>query len=246
PFSGSGNNGLSNTIIFIVNNPPNPVPQIGGVSAGAVGGSGLPITITGTNFMTSTSDPTQISAVSFTAGGSKTDITPIASAITATQIQTTIPSSVLALNVCGSITVFNPASPPVPNIPGSVGSGGGSSNAVAFAVGSGVCPASVKRSSSSASSQGVTEETPAVSVDGRYVASSAAEKDHWQVFLRDTCTGVASDCQARTQAVSVASDGSAANDDSRSPSMSADGRYVAFSSAATNLATNVPAGRQVF
>ena len=35
--------------------------------------------------------------------------------------------------------------------------------------------------------------------------------------------------------LSAASDGTAGNDDSRTPSMSSDGRYVAFSSAATNL-----------
>src|SRR5262249_51813923 len=62
----------------------------------------------------------------------------------------------------------------------------------------------------------------------------------------DTCLGATSACQPRTQLVSAASDGSAADDDSRSPSMSADGRYVAFSSAAGNLAANTPGGRQVY
>jgi IPT/TIG domain-containing protein/WD40 repeat protein len=246
PFSGSGNNGLSNTIIFLINNPPNKIPQIASVTAGTAGPAGLPITITGTDFLSSSSDPTQVSTVNFTLGGTQTNITPAASAITATQIQTVIPSALLALNGCGTITVFNPASPPVPNLPGSVGSGGGTSNAIPFAVGSGVCPASVKASSSATTSEGVTEETPAVSVDGHYVAFSAVEKDRAQVFLRDTCVGATAVCQPRTQLVSVAADGSAADDDSRSPSMSADGRYIAFSSAASNLAANVPTGRQIY
>lgn len=246
PFSGSGNNGLSNTLVFIINNPPNKIPQIATVTAGAAGPAGLPITITGTDFLTSSSDPTQVSTANFTLAGTQNNITPAASAITATQIQTVIPSSILALNGCGSITVFNPASPPVPNLPGSVGSGGGTSNDIAFAVGSGVCPASAKASSSTGSSQGVMEETPAVSVDGRYVAFSAVEKDHAQVFLRDTCVAAASACQPHTQLISAASDGSAADDDSRSPSMSADGRYIAFSSAAGNLAANAASGRQVY
>src|SRR5262249_36067540 len=142
-------------------------------------------------------------------------------------------------------TVFNPPSPPVPNLPGSTGSGGGTSNAIAFAVGSGVCPASAK-TSSTATSQGVSEETPAVSVDGRYVAFSATEKDRAQVFLRDTCVGPPPACQPRTQLVSASSDGAAADDDSRSPSMSADGRYIAFSSGASNLVANAAAGRQVY
>ena len=246
PFSGSGNNGLSNTLIFIVNNPPNKIPQISGVTAGASGPAGLPITITGTNFLSSTTDLTQVSTVSFTVGGTQNNITPAASAITATQIQTVIPPAILASNACGSITVFNPASPPVPNLPGSVGSGGGTSNAFAFAVGTGVCPAAVKSSSSATSPQGVTEETPALSVDGRYVAFSAVDKEHAQVFLRDTCVGVTSACQPRTQLISAAADGSTADDDSRSPSMSADGRYIAFSSAARNLAENAPSGRQIY
>src|SRR5207245_1550016 len=37
PFSGSGNNGLSNTIIFLINNPPNKIPQITAVTAGTAG-----------------------------------------------------------------------------------------------------------------------------------------------------------------------------------------------------------------
>jgi len=248
PFSGSGNNGLSNTLIFIVNNPPNKIPQITTVTAGAAGPTGLPITIAGSNFLSSTSDPTQVSTVNFTLGATQTNITPAASAITATQIQTVVPSSILALNGCGSITVFNPSSPPVPNLPGSTGSGGGTSNGIAFAVGSGVCPAAVKARATSASTspEAATEETPAVSLDGRYVAFSAVDGNHAQVFQRDTCLGANSACQPRTQLVSAASDGSAADDDSRSPSMSADGRYVAFSSAAGNLAANTPGGRQVY
>jgi len=46
--------------------------------------------------------------------------------------------------------------------------------------------------------------------------------------------------------LSVAADGGAANDESHTPSMSSDGRYVAFSSAATNLIENAPAGRQIY
>jgi hypothetical protein len=246
PFSGSGNNGLSNTIIFIINNPPNKVPQISSVTPGAVGTNGMPITITGSNFLSSSSDPTQVSTANFTLGGTQTNITPAASAITATQIQTVIPNSILALSGCGSITVFNPASPPVANLPGSVGSGGGTSNAVAFVVGSGSCPASTKSNAGAGASEDATKESPAVSADGRYVAFSAMEAEHAQVFLRDTCVGVTAECQAHTRTISVATDGSPANGDSHSPSMSADGRYVAFSSAATNLADSAPQGRQVY
>jgi len=46
--------------------------------------------------------------------------------------------------------------------------------------------------------------------------------------------------------MSVAADGAPANDESHAPSMSSDGRYVAFSSAATNLVENPPPGRQIY
>jgi hypothetical protein len=81
------------------------------------------------------------------------------------------------------------------------------------------------------------EDTPAVSADGRYVAYTATQGDHAQVFVRDTCEGAESGCQSHTALLSAASDGTIGNGDSRSPSMSSDGRYIAFSSAATNLAS---------
>src|SRR5262245_55000678 len=75
-----------------------------------------------------------------------------------------------------------------------------------------------------------------ISADGRYVAF-----DSWattlvpgdvngyiDVFLRDRLTG-------QTVCVSVDAFGAPANFYSESPSISADGRYVAFSSGATNL-----------
>jgi Tol biopolymer transport system component len=92
----------------------------------------------------------------------------------------------------------------------------------------------------------VQEETPAVSLDGRYVAYTASQNGHSQVFARDTCQGADSACQPRSLLVSSALDGGAASDDSHAPSMSSDGRYVAFSSAATNLVAESTTGRQVY
>jgi Tol biopolymer transport system component/putative cell wall-binding protein len=77
----------------------------------------------------------------------------------------------------------------------------------------------------------------AVSGDGRYVAFSSGAtnlvpddtNDHWDVFVRDRQTGV-------TEVVSLADDESAAGDSSFGGcSISADGRYVAFLSAAADL-----------
>jgi Tol biopolymer transport system component len=94
-------------------------------------------------------------------------------------------------------------------------------------------------------------DSPAISADGRYVAFSseatnlvgaygfdahgnytllgADTNDTWDVFVRDRQTGA-------TKLVSVAGDGSQGDDFSSMPSISDDGRYVAFASDASNFA----------
>jgi Tol biopolymer transport system component len=82
---------------------------------------------------------------------------------------------------------------------------------------------------------------PSISADGRYVAFASCDGDvvpidpysDAAIFVHDRQTDA-------TERVSVASDGAQGNDSSESPSTSADGRYVAFRSAATNL---VPGAR---
>ena len=76
----------------------------------------------------------------------------------------------------------------------------------------------------------------AISADGRYVvfysyASNLVPNDtndSADIFVRDRQTGI-------TKRVSTANDGTEANDLSLSPSISADGRYIVFSSLASNL-----------
>ena len=77
---------------------------------------------------------------------------------------------------------------------------------------------------------------PAVSADGRYVAFQSLSANlvvsdtnsSADIFVHDTSNGL-------TERVSVGSNGEQANGSSDRPSISADGRYVAFVSAATNL-----------
>jgi Tol biopolymer transport system component len=77
---------------------------------------------------------------------------------------------------------------------------------------------------------------PAISAGGRFVAFYSEASNLVQgdtngardVFVRDVQTG-------ETTRVSVSNSGGEANGDSFAPALSADGRYVAFSSAATNL-----------
>lgn len=77
---------------------------------------------------------------------------------------------------------------------------------------------------------------PSISADGRFVAFTSAAPDlveddsngSLDVFLHDLRTGV-------TRLISRGSNGELADNDSYSPSLSADGRFVAYSSMATNL-----------
>jgi PKD repeat protein/Tol biopolymer transport system component len=77
-----------------------------------------------------------------------------------------------------------------------------------------------------------------ISADGRYVAFDAFASNlvlgdtngTWDVFVHDRQTGV-------TTRISIASDGTEANDGSGGASISANGRYVAFHSDASNLVT---------
>jgi len=246
---GTGTNGLSNPITFIINNPANPIPTVSSVSpACVVAGNALTMTVAGSNFLNGSTDPTQVSTVNWTLGGSQLQImAPTAS--TATQITVTIPAA--NVNAAGNagVTVYNPPSPPVPNIAGSTGSGGGTSapavNVTIQAAGT-ACPAAAKAQPNSMSPAAVSEETPAVSLDGRYVAYTAVSGEHAQIFLRDTCEGAPSSCQPHKSLLSVTGEGEAASGDSHTPSMSSDGRYIAFSSDASNLAENPPPGRQIY
>lgn len=80
---------------------------------------------------------------------------------------------------------------------------------------------------------------PSISADGRFVVFSSLAanlvsedtNNSSDVFLHDRFTRT-------TTRVSVASDGTQPNGDSRDPSISPDGRYIAFESFATNLVSN--------
>jgi Tol biopolymer transport system component len=79
--------------------------------------------------------------------------------------------------------------------------------------------------------------SPSISADGRFVAFQSESSNFvpddtngtYDIFVRDRKTG-------ETERVSMASDGAQAEDGSGEPSISGDGRFVAFSSHATNLA----------
>ena len=256
PAHGTGQNGLSNSIAFIINPPPNPQPALSTIGpntspASTAGSQPLPITLTGTNFLTN-SDPAQASQVSWTMNGTQTKLT--LGTISASSIAATITPNLLANTSSSSVTatlsVYNPPSPPLAGCTASCngGGGGGWSSALIFticAAGQTSC-APAGAANRAIAADVIAEEAPAVSLDGRFVAYTAAQDDRAHILLRDTCQGASGNCQPRTTILSVATDGTPANGENHTPSMSSDGRYVAFSSAATNLVENAPQGRQVY
>jgi hypothetical protein len=91
-----------------------------------------------------------------------------------------------------------------------------------------------------------SSSAPSISADGRYVSFvstadnliAGGSSGAGEIFVRDTCNGAPTGCVPATSLISLAADGSFANGPSDSPYISANGRYVVFHSAATNLVPN--------
>jgi len=238
PACGSGVDTSGQLAFTIVQ--PNPLPVLQSISPSNVnaGSAAFPLTLTGTNFVTS-SNPAQAASVYWISGGGTTALAAASmSATSATQIVVNVPASLVATAGTATVIVQNP---PTPGSTPPAG-GGGNSAPQTFTI-------NTAAGGAIANAQ-AAEETPALSADGRYVAYAAGDGKHTQIYLRDTCQGAATGCVAQTSLVSVGVDGVPANDDNHTPSMSADGRYVAFASAATNLlaatSTSLASGRQIY
>jgi hypothetical protein len=84
---------------------------------------------------------------------------------------------------------------------------------------------------------------PSISATGRYVAfqsnatnlASGPASGYQEIYERDTCVGAPPGCSPATIRITVTADGSPVNAHSRDSVVSADGRYVAFDSQATNI-----------
>lgn len=91
---------------------------------------------------------------------------------------------------------------------------------------------------------------PTVSANGRFVAFVSDANNLVRgdangvsdIFVRDTCIGAPRGCIPTTTRVSTGPDGIEANAASTLPSISLDGRFVAFHSVATNLVSDVQLG----
>ncbi|MGB7848793.1 MAG: hypothetical protein WBL63_24490 [Candidatus Acidiferrum sp.] len=258
PQSGTGLNGLSNSLTFIIYGAPNPVPTLTSVTPASAAYcdpktkcADVPITLAGNNFLPTSQNGG--SSVTFTGLATYNTETAVAvTSISSTQLKATIPGSYLCATDGAKINVINPPSAicivNCPNL------GGGDTNNPPSGQPVTTQTFTISNSSSINScppqppppTSLVARVTFAISRDGRYVAYPSTQNGISQILLRDTCLGAAKDCAASTRTVSVGADGTAGNSDSHNPAMTLDGRYVAFSSLATNLVENAPSGRQVY
>jgi Tol biopolymer transport system component len=108
----------------------------------------------------------------------------------------------------------------------------------------GCTPSTIRVSVDSAGTEGDSISTsPSLSADGRFVAFASLASNlvagdtngAQDIFIRDTCVGEPVGCTPSTIRVSVDSGGTEGDSSSTSPSLSADGRFVAFASGASNL-----------
>src|SRR5215469_9787484 len=232
PQSGTGNNGLSNSIYFYIYGTPNPVPTITSVSQDSAQacdtncGDSLTITVDGTNFLPSSNNGGSIVTFQDQLTPQQNPTALTISSFSETEIKAAVPGKFLANPDTAKIAVINPGSGPC-NQPScaSLAGGGTSPQEWCFVIGGG----------SGGFCQEPAQETPAISQDGRYVAYASRQNQINQILLKDTCQGVSTGCSANVRVVSAASDGTAGNADSHTAVVTPDGRYVAFSSAATNL-----------
>jgi hypothetical protein len=240
--SGTGQNGLSNTLAFNIYGAPNPVPTLTSVTPGTApacgtscGNAVVTITVVGTNFLPGSNNGGSLVTFADKLTPMQQGASLTITSFSDTQIQAVIPGAFLANPDTAIIQVVNPGNGLCTQPSCLPLVGGGNSNPFSFVIGGGA-PATAA----------IAEETPAISQDGRYVVYGAQQNQVNQILLKDTCVGVSSGCSVNTRVVSVAADGTAGNADSHNAVVTSDGRYVAFSSAATNLVEGAPAGRQVY
>ncbi len=213
------------TIDPLTSNPAPTITSLSDTSAPA-GWPGFPLIINGTGFVAATT-------------GQWNGLNRTSSVLSSIQLKGAIPLGDLSSAGPAQVSVFTPSP------------GGGSSNAVNFAikfVPSGAVGV-IERSSVATDLTEADADSgqPTISGDGRFVAFTSSADNLvpgdtdgvTDAFLRDTCIGAPPGCTPSVVRVSIATDGSQANQAISGIAISGNGRYVAFTSAATNL---VPAG----
>jgi hypothetical protein len=236
----------SNVVQFVIEPASAPLPVVTSIAplGATAGGAAFTLTVNGTGFI-------QGSTIGWNGSQVTTSCAAMAPAATTTvnaagtQATVPVPACFIASDVTARITIYNPPS-------GNPATGGGTSQgSFLFAVtGGGGGNARAASLAAQASAAAANSLSPAISADTRYVAfvgpvpdpTTDASTGMDNVYVRDTCAGAAAGCTPSTTLISVAADGTAADGPSDSPSISADGRYVAFVSFADNLVAGGASG----
>jgi hypothetical protein len=229
--------GASNPVAFQISNS---VPAITTVSppSATAGGTELTLGVQGSGFNAA-------SIITFNGVPKTTSFTAN------TQLSASIAAADIIASGTAQIQVLNPAP------------GGGPSNIMGFSVvptstGGGLPELVDVANTGVQADKGIgnlTNSGPSISTNGRFVAFASISTTLVpinnnglqlpDVFLRDTCLTASTGCVPGTVAVNFNSDNiTEANAPSFEPSISGNGRYVAFSSAATNLVTGAANGIQ--
>lgn len=224
-FNPAPGGGLSGALTFTIDPlVSNPVPVAASVSPSTVpvGVSGFPVTVDGSDF---------VAASVGQWNGSNRGTTVVSS----TRLRAGVRLADTAVAGNASVAVFTPAP------------GGGTSASLNVTIAPAAGTVGVVDRPSVPDDQAEAEGnsfSPAISADGRFVAFVSLATNLVagdtnglrDVFLRDTCRGAPAPCTPSTTRISVASDGTEANGDAFGPpSISPDGRFVAFDSFADNL-----------
>lgn len=217
---------------FTINAADNPVPIIGMITP-----SSTPVGTVPTGGILVVDAPSGGAVFNSTSVAAFNGIAHATTLVSPSELDVQITSSDVANPGAINVTVTNPSP------------GGGVSAPVVFTVGSsgaarGLFPQVISIGALGGPANGPSA-SPAASADGRYVAFYSQAKNlvtqgaSGNVFIRDTCLGAAT-CSPQTWAVDLAADGSAPNALAGDHvALSANGRFVAFVSSASNL---VPAG----
>jgi WD40-like Beta Propeller Repeat len=90
-------------------------------------------------------------------------------------------------------------------------------------------------------------EPAAAASSASFGGDSAAASGFPEIYLRDLCNRAPSACAPHTERITVTADGTTVNGPSSHPSLSSDGRFVAFASSATNLVSGLASnGPQIY
>jgi WD40-like Beta Propeller Repeat len=228
-FNPQPNGGVSNVVLVPVYSTPPSLTTISPTSA-AVNVASETVTVTGAGFYPG-------SVVYFNG-------TPLTTTYSSsTTVSAAVPSGVLGLAGVFAVQVFN------------AGTGGGFSNALGFAVnatslGLGLPQLVDLGPNGVLANNGIGNvgfSGPSIAGTGAYVAFASISTNlvanntnaASDVFVRSTCAGSAS-CTPKTVLASVSEAGAQGNGASLQPALESSGRYVAFSSVATNLDPDFP------